>query len=218
MIKEIAQSYTDEFHRLQWELFPEEKTMPGRVIQITASRFAEGVTTTTLALATSMARTRNSEDVLVVEANLRDPAFHQVLGLGSNGSLARVLEGQEDVWGNIERVEAYGISVLPAGRSPEASGGEDLESYLQNLGDTLSKLRGKYRYILVDSPPLVPYRDSNIIARVTDGVIFVVEANVTRAQVLDFALRKMQTVEAKILGLVLNKREFRIPNWLYRYL
>jgi Mrp family chromosome partitioning ATPase len=46
----------------------------------------------------------------------------------------------------------------------------------------------------------------------------VVEANVTRAQVLDFALRKMQTVEAKILGLVLNKREFRIPNWLYRYL
>ena len=218
MIKEIAQSYTDEFHRLQWELFPEEKTMPGRVIQITASRFAEGVTTTTLALATSMARTRNSEDVLVVEANLRDPAFHQVLGLGSNGSLARVLEGQEDVWGNIELVEAYGISVLPAGRSPEASGGEDLESYLQNLGDTLSKLRGKYRYILVDSPPLVPYRDSNIIARVTDGVIFVVEANVTRAQVLDFAPRKMQTVEAKILGLVLNKREFRIPNWLYRYL
>ena len=218
MIKEIAQSYTDEFHRLQWELFPEEKTTPGRVIQITASRFAEGVTTTTLALATSMARTRNSEDVLVVEANLRDPAFHQVLGLGSNGSLARVLEGQEDVWGNIERVEAYGISVLPAGHSPGASVEEDLEPYLQNLGDTLSKLRGKYRYILVDSPPLVPYMDSNIIARVTDGVIFVVEANVTRSQVLDFALRRMQTVEAKILGLVLNKREFRIPNWLYRYL
>jgi tyrosine-protein kinase Etk/Wzc len=128
------------------------------------------------------------------------------------------LEGQEDVWGNIERVEAYGISVLPAGHSPGASVDEDLEPYLQNLGDTLSKLRGKYRYILVDSPPLVPYRDSNIIARVTDGVIFVVEANVTRAQVLDFALRRMQTVEAKILGLVLNKREFRIPNWLYRYL
>lgn len=218
MLRQIAQSYAEELHRMQWELFPEGKDSPARVIQITASRFAEGVTTTTLALAASIAGAHGDEGVLVVEGNLRDPSFHGMLNVGSSGSLHRVLEGQGEIWSNIERVEAYGISVLPAGQPLGSGTQEALESSLENLGPALDKLRGRYRYILIDTPPVLPFRDSNVIARVTDGVILVVEANVTRAQVVDVAIKRLESAEARILGLVLNKREFHIPAWLYRYI
>ncbi|MCX5861998.1 MAG: CpsD/CapB family tyrosine-protein kinase [Deltaproteobacteria bacterium] len=218
MISELSRSYADEFQRLRWELFPKGKTGQARVIQITASRFSEGVTTTSLALAYSIARSQRGEGVIVVEANLRAPSFHQVLGLRSNGSLARVLEDSDEIWSNVEYIDAYGLSVLPAGELPSSSDPEEFEVSLENIGDVLSKLRGRYRYIIVDSPPLVPFRDSSIIARVTDGVIFIVEAEVTRSQVVDFAMSRLKSAEATILGFVLNKREFHIPKWLYRFL
>jgi len=220
MIKELARSYANELHRLQWELFPEDQSAGGRIIQITASRFAEGVTTTTLALAATIAETTEREHgVIVVEANLRDPSFNKLLNVGAGGSLARVMHYQEDLWANIQYVDAYGIAILPAGVAADTvAGGADVESGLENLGNTLARLKGKYRYILVDSPPVIPFRDSSIIATVTDGVVFVVEAEVTRSQVVDFSLQKLSAVQAKILGLVLNKRQFHIPQWLYRYL
>lgn len=218
MINQLAETYADEFHRLRSELFPKDKAAHARVIQITASRFAEGVTTTTLALATYIARIHRGEGVIVVEANLRAPSFDQVLGLGSKGSLARVLEGSDNIWNNVEYVDAYGLSVLPAGRASSSTAPQDFEIYLESIGDVFSQLRGKYRYIIVDSPPLVPFRDSSIIARVTDGVVFIVEADVTRSQVVNFSMDRLKAAEATILGFVLNKRQFHIPRWLYRFL
>jgi Mrp family chromosome partitioning ATPase len=218
MISQLTQTYADEFHRLRWELFPKDKAAHARVIQITASRFAEGVTTTTLALAASIARSNKGEGVIVVEANLRAPSFHEVLGLGSSGSLARVLEGTDDIWNNVEYVDAYGLSVLPAGQASSSKGPQDFDVYLEGIGDVFSQLRGKYRYIIVDSPPLAPFRDSSIIARVTDGVVFIVEAEVTRSQVVSFSMDRLKAAEATILGFVLNKRQFHIPRWLYRFL
>ncbi len=220
MIKELAQSYADEFHRLHWELFPEDHMQTGRVIQITASRFSEGVTTTTLALAATIAASPQREQgVIVVEANLRDPSVQRYLSFESGGSLARVMGQGDDVWPHIQTVDALGVAVLPAGSVADAvpSGGE-LETAFNNIGKTLETLRGRYRYILVDSPPVIPFRDSNVIATMTDGILFVVEAEVTRSQVVDFSLKKLSAVQGKILGLVLNKRQFHIPQWLYRYL
>lgn len=220
MIKELAQSYADEFHRLQGELFPEDKMQTGRIIQITASRFSEGVTTTTLALAATIAaNARHEQGVIVVEANLRDPSVHRFCSFESGGSLARVMGQGDDVWPHIQTVEALGVAVLPAGLMSDAvpSGGK-LETTLNGIGKTLEMLRGRYRYILVDSPPVIPFRDSNVIATMTDGILFVVEAEVTRSQVVDFSLKRLSAVQGKILGLVLNKRQFHIPQWLYRYL
>jgi Mrp family chromosome partitioning ATPase len=216
MIKELAQAYSSEFHRLQSELFPEDKSQGGRIIQITSSHFGEGVTSTTLALAASMADgPRRDHGIIVVEANLRNPSVDKALNIGQGGSLARVMQDQDDLWSNIQTVDAYGMAVLPAG---VASDGADLEANLKNLGQTLERLRGKYRYILVDSPPVIPFRDSSIIATVTDGVVYIVEAELTRSQVVGFGIQKLSAVQAKIVGMVLNKRQFHIPRWLYRYL
>jgi Mrp family chromosome partitioning ATPase len=92
------------------------------------------------------------------------------------------------------------------------------ELYLEKMGKLIDKLKSYYKYILIDSPPVVPYLDSDIICTFADGVVIIVEANSTRAEVLNFAIRRLKSVDAPIVGLILNKRVFYIPKWLYRFL
>jgi Mrp family chromosome partitioning ATPase len=92
------------------------------------------------------------------------------------------------------------------------------EFYLEGIGKLIDMLRGKYRYVLIDSPPVLPYVDSDIISAFVDGVAIVVEANSTRSEVLNVAINRLKSVDAKIVGLILNKRQFYIPKWLYKFI
>jgi Mrp family chromosome partitioning ATPase len=216
MIKTLASAYSDQLHKLQWGLFPEEKPARTRVIQITAARFSEGVSTVTLALASSLARLFGAESTLALEANLRKPSFSQILGSGSPTSMQDALENDESAITAVARVEGFGFSVISAGSSL-AGDTQGPEFYLERIGILIDAFRGKFRYILIDSPPVLPYVDSDIIAGFVDGVAIVVEANSTRAEVLDVAISRLKSVDAKIFGLILNKRVLHIPKWLYKF-
>ena len=117
----------------------------------------------------------------------------------------------------ITKLEGYGISVLSAG-STRIEGGKGPEFYLEKLGKLLDQLKSRYKFILVDSPPVLPFIDTDIISGFVDGVVIVVEASSTPAEVLDVAINRLKSVEAPIVGLILNKRVFYIPNWLYRFI
>ena len=216
MIKTLASAYSDQLHKLQWGLFPEEKPARTRVIQITAARFSEGVSTVTLALASSLARLFGAESTLALEANLRKPSFSQILGSGSPTSMQDALENDESAITAVARVEGFGFSVISAGSSL-AGDTQGPEFYLERIGILIDGFRGKFRYILIDSPPVLPYVDSDIISGFVDGVAIVVEANSTRAEVLDVAINRLKSVDAKIVGFILNKRVFYIPKWLYKF-
>lgn len=217
MINTFASAYPDQLHRLQWALFPEEKLSRTRVIQITAARFSEGVSTVTLALASSLSRLFGVDSTVVLEANLRQPSFHQLLKTGSPTSMQEALENDDLTLNAITRVEGLGFSVISAGSMPTVGASQGAEFYLEGIGKLIDRLKGKFRYVLIDSPPVVPYVDSDIISGFVDGVAIVVEANSTRAEVLDVAINRLKSVDAKIVGFILNKRVFYIPKWLYKF-
>ncbi|MGP8284209.1 MAG: CpsD/CapB family tyrosine-protein kinase [Desulfomonilaceae bacterium] len=218
MIRTFASSYSDQLHRLHWALFPSEFADKSRVIQMTAARSSEGVTTVTLALASSMARLFGPDSTLVIEANLRKPAFHKILGGFSRTSILSVLENDETAVEAVTRLQDTGFSIISAGSIALESEAQGPEFYLEKMAKVVERLKPHYKYILIDSPPIVPYIDSDIIAGAVDGIVIVVEANSTRAEVLDFAISRLKSVDAPIVGLILNKRVFHIPKWLYRFL
>lgn len=218
MIKSFTYSYPDQLHSLGWALFPTQPTIEPRVIQLTAARFSEGVTTITLALANSMARLFGPDSTLVIEANLRKPDFRKMFGVGSQFSILHALENDELYQQSVVRLPDYGFSIIPAASiGPEAEY-QGPEVYLEKMGKLIERLRNHYNYILIDSPPIVSHLDSDIISAFVDGVVIVVEANSTRAEVLNFAIRRLKSVDAPVVGLILNKRVFYIPKWLYRFL
>ncbi|MCL5126039.1 MAG: CpsD/CapB family tyrosine-protein kinase [Deltaproteobacteria bacterium] len=218
MIRLFASSHVDQMHRLQWALFQAEAAKGPRVVQMTASRFGEGVTTVTLGLAASMARLFGPESTVVVEANLRKPSFHEVLGVIPKVPIINLLETGLGFLDAVVKIENYGFSVLSAGATPMESGHGGPETYLENLGKLFEDLGSRYKFILVDSPPVLPFVDSDIVAGTADSVVIVVEANSTKAEVLDVTINRLKAVEAQIAGLILNKRVFYIPRWLYRFL
>jgi Mrp family chromosome partitioning ATPase len=218
MIKELAVRFREEFYQLERAVFSKEDTAESVVVQFTSSHFGEGVSSITLALALFMARLRPSENVMVVEANLRQPSFDQIMNLKAEGSLLGILQKSGRLRDAIEKVDNYGFSVMPAGRAQVTDSLIPYESDLERFRDVLTVLRKKYRYILVDSPPVIPFNDATRICEVTDGVVLVVESERTRSEVVDHALDRLKSAGADILGIILNKREFHIPKGVYRFL
>jgi receptor protein-tyrosine kinase len=82
----------------------------------------------------------------------------------------------------------------------------------------LAELRKEFDYVLIDVPPLNKYADATALARQTDGVVVVLEANVTRKEAATKAVESLRSSGISILGAVLNKRTFPIPEKLYNLL
>jgi Mrp family chromosome partitioning ATPase len=80
----------------------------------------------------------------------------------------------------------------------------------------LEKLRREYRYILIDCPSLRESEHAVILAPLVDGVLLVTEANRTQKDQFQYAERTIENAGGRILGHVLNKRTYVIPDWLHR--
>jgi Mrp family chromosome partitioning ATPase len=217
MIDTLAKSFADEFHRLERSLF--NGTVPCSTVQFTSSHAGEGVTSVTLAFTRFLTSLHGDAAAIAVETNMRNSCFHELLDVPCGHNLRTVLAGTSKVNEAVQVSPKYGIHALPAG---PAFGPGDASSYaalLLNLGETvLPELQNRFKYVLLDSPPVVPFIDSSILCRMVRGVVVVVECNLTRSEVVRHTLDKLQSGQANILGTILNKRELHIPKWLYRFL
>jgi len=218
VIKDIASRFKDEFYRLERALFSKTGAGVSRVIQFTSSHSGEGVTSITLALAWFLAREHPTEEVVVVEANLREPCLEEILSFRSEGSLFECLQNSGSLRQAIHKLQDYNFSVIPAGGPHVTDTFISYDFKLNRLNDVLALLKKKFAYVLLDSPPVVPFVDAITICRMTDGVVLVVESERTRSEVVDHAIEKLKSGGAEILGTILNKREFHIPKSIYRFL
>jgi Mrp family chromosome partitioning ATPase len=218
MIRQLSVLFADEFHRLERALFQKGESRGSRVIQFTSSHRSEGVTAIILAFADYMAKLHGPQDVVVIETNFRNPSFGRIFSIASDHSLSHLLRREDSLEEALIEPADYGFSVIVAGRPEEDRNTPSIEASLEGLGEILMELRKSYKYILLDTPPIIPFIDAGIISSFTDGIVIVVESNLTRSEVLDDAIIRVQSGGAPILGIILNKREFQIPRWLYRLL
>jgi succinoglycan biosynthesis transport protein ExoP len=80
------------------------------------------------------------------------------------------------------------------------------------------ELRKEFDYVLIDAPPLNMYSEGFALGQLADGLVLVLEANATRRETATKVAERLNATEVKILGAVLNKRTFPIPESLYRRL
>lgn len=82
----------------------------------------------------------------------------------------------------------------------------------------LQTVRERFDHVVIDAPPLQGFPESIVLSRKADGVILVIDAGRTKRRAGLWAKQQIDDAGGKILGVVLNKRKFYIPNWLYRYI
>ncbi len=218
MITQLAKSFSEQFHELHRTLWGVRGSSRPTAVQFCSSHFSEGVTTTTLAFALCLAHTYGRESVIAIEANLRKPSFNDLLKIRPAITLFDVLAGRAPVEKAIDRSNSFGFSLISAGIEPPEGQRLEAERMLDNLGPTVIELKKHYSHILVDSAPVIPFIDASVIAGAVDKVVLLVEAKVTRSEVVDRSIQKLKSGGAEISGIVLTKREFFIPKWLYRFI
>jgi capsular exopolysaccharide synthesis family protein len=183
-----------------------------RTLLVTSSRSAEGKTTTAAALATSFARL--GQRVLLVDGDLRNPSVHRLLGVTNTTGLARFLSGGASFDQIIQTTSAGSLSVAPCGPLPpnpsELLAGPGLATFLQQAGDA-------FDLVIIDGPPVVGLSDAASLAAAVVATLFVVEAGKVRRAVVREAIRRLEAVEARIVGAVLCKFNARNAAYGYEY-
>ncbi|MFJ6653830.1 polysaccharide biosynthesis tyrosine autokinase [Microbacterium sp. NPDC091313] len=179
----------------------------GHSFVITSSLPSEGKSTTTLNLALALADA--GKRVALIDCDLRKPKVAEYLGTEGGAGLTDVLIGRARVadvmlpWGKRP------LYVLPAGKVPP-NPSELLGS--KQMGQLLDALSKEFDVVLCDAPPLLPVTDAAILARSTSGAIVVVSAGRTTTNQLGGALDALETVGAKVAGMVLSMVPTRGPD------
>ena len=82
----------------------------------------------------------------------------------------------------------------------------------------LKKVRESFDYIILDAPPVPRFPECRVLCTKADGVILVLEAGNVRRHVALRAKRTLEEAGARLLGVVLNRRKYYIPEWIYNRL
>lgn len=205
-----VRSYAALFERLAL-LLPESR---GRLVVLTSAARGEGRTTAAVNLALCAARLGGGR-VLLVEADLERPAMASLLETSAAPGLAQVLN-DELAWPDaLRRPNADRLAVLPAGAALTAA---RLATAGPRLATLAAEWRAQHDWVFIDTPPLLESAGGSILGRCSDGVLLVVRAGATRAEVLREAAARLRTGSVRVLGAVLNRRSFVIPAYAYRRL
>jgi capsular exopolysaccharide synthesis family protein len=180
-------------------LYSTREGLPG-ILLVTSAQASEGKTTTSYAVARGFARV--GKRVLLVDADLRRPSIHKVLGVENKVGLSSLLVGQSTPHDSIVASEHDGLNVLPAGPIPP-SPAELLSS--PRMAALLEEFDRDYDLVVIDSAPILGLADSTELAALADGVMVIIEASRGRSGQLKNALRRLRGSNPVILGAVLTK-------------
>jgi capsular exopolysaccharide synthesis family protein len=202
-----GEANTEDYQRLRASLMSALSPSALHTILVTSALHGEGATTVSIGLASALAKEREAR-VLLVEGNLRGPSLGGMLHAASNGGLSEFISGELTAEAVITRVEPLNLSLIVAGNT--ARHAVDLDP----VAGLLARLRPQFDFIVIDAPPVNSYADASILAPRVDGVILVVEADRTPVNEAEAAKRQLDKVDARILGVVLNRRRSYIPAFL----
>jgi capsular exopolysaccharide synthesis family protein len=172
---------------------------PPRVITITSALPNEGKTTTACNVAITLAQ--SGARVILVEGDLRKPAVGKYLGISNAAGLTNVLAGQHELRDVIVGYQRDTLAVLPSGPTPP-NPSEMLGS--QQMRHLLTSLANHYDLVIIDAPPLLPVTDAAVLSAASDGAILVIRHGKSRREEVERALQALTSVNAKVLGTVLN--------------
>jgi capsular exopolysaccharide synthesis family protein len=173
-------------------------------LAITSGAEGEGKTTTVVQLAVASAEV--GLRVAILEADLRRPALQQRLFPDTveplrPGFSNYLVEGTplEDV---IHTTNRPGVSLIPSGPIPPSPAALLETERARGIVDELLR---DHDIVLVDCPPLNVAADASIVASAADGVIVVVDLNTSKEDTVRDAIRRLRTVHAPLVGLLLNR-------------
>ena len=170
------------------------------LLMVTSAITGEGKSLTAANLAITMAQEYDLT-VLLIDADLRRPSIHTFLGFEQTIGLSDCLQDGIDIGDAIIKTNISKLSVISAGREV----GKPLELFAsKKMQELMAEIKHRYndRYVIIDTPPLLPFAETRSLAQIVDGIVLVIQEGVTPQESVLEAKEVLKG--CPILGVVLN--------------
>jgi capsular exopolysaccharide synthesis family protein len=206
---------SEAFRALRTSLLLSQADHPPQVILVTSALPREGKTTAAANLAVTLAQL--GDRTLLIDADLRKPGIGRLLSLGSGkyAGLSSFLAGVSSLdLVTIQHPAIPNLSAIPTGPLPP-NPADLLSSH--KLDEAIAELRTKFKFIVIDSPPIMAATDAVILSVKADGVLLVVRSGETPKEAFTRTRDLLLSVKCHLLGVVLNAVDSSAPDYYYSY-
>jgi capsular exopolysaccharide synthesis family protein len=206
---------SEAFRALRTALLLSQADHPPQVILVTSALPREGKTTAAANLAVTLAQL--GDRTLLIDADLRKPGIGRLLSLGNGkyAGLSSYLAGVSSLdLVTVQHPAIPNLSAIPTGPLPPNPA--DLLSS-QKLSEAIAELRTKFKFIVIDSPPIMAATDAVILSVKADGVLLVVRSGETPKEAFTRTRDLLLSVKCHLLGVVLNAVDSTAPDYYYSY-
>ncbi len=190
----------EAYRHLRTSLLFSSAGKPPQSILVTSSQPSEGKTTTAINTAVTLAQA--DADVVSVDCDLRRPRLHSYFDLENSQGLTNYLSGERNTEHLIKTCrELPRLKVITSGPIPPNPAELLSSNEMKNL---LQFLRGRYKHIIIDSPPAISFTDAAILSTLVDGVVIVAMAGKSSIHLMRRFKHRLGNIGARIYGVVLN--------------
>jgi succinoglycan biosynthesis transport protein ExoP len=206
---------SEAFRALRTSLLLSQADHPPQVILMTSALPREGKTTAAVNLAVTLAQL--GDKTLLVDADLRKPGINRALSLvdGKHAGLSSYLAGVSSLdLITVPHPAITNLEAIPTGPIPPNPA--DLLSS-RRLTELISELRTRYKFVVIDSPPIMAATDAVILSVLVDGVLMVVRSGETPKEAFTRTRDLLVGVKCHMLGVVLNAVDASSPDYYYSY-
>ncbi len=194
----------EAFHGLRTSVLLSTAKRPPATLLVTSAQQGEGKTTVVANLAASLAQLGDS--VLLIDADLRRPSLQKFFQVSRSTGLVNYLTGDSDWRSLVWQAAPIGVSVLFCGPVPPNPADLLSSEYMRSLIREASK---EYKFVVLDSPPLLNLSDSRILATLVDGVILVVGGGTTPRELVQRAYLSAVDAGSHVIGATINFADVR---------
>ncbi len=183
-----------------------EDGMP-KVVLVTSTQPGEGKSSTALAIAQNFARREKS--VLLIDSDLRKPAFKAA---DDSVGLSKLLTTEDRIAGHVVETQHPNLSLLPSGPIPPNPA--DLLS-TGRIRKIIAEASERFDLVVIDGPPTIGLADSPLLAAAAGNVMFVIESGRTRTRAAIEALNRLEATGTHVLGVTLTKAKDGLGGYGY---
>ena len=184
-----------------------------QAIVVTSSNPNEGKSEVSINLAASLAQ--QGKRVLLIDADMRKPTQHKIIGVMNTEGLSKFLLRETGAEA-IQRLEVLDVKfdVLTSGPVPP-NPSEMLASKM--MEQSIKAFVEHYDYVIIDTPPLLAATDAQVLARIADATLLVVDPKQSKRRQIVESKKRLDNVGARLLGTVMNKLKLSEGNNYYYY-
>lgn len=183
-----------------------------KTIIVTSSVPGEGKSTICANLAVVMAE--NGYKTILIDCDQRSPRQHKLFNTSNEKGLSDLLVGNIEFSEAVQKTEVPYLNIITSGTKPpnpsELVASEKMKNFIENLKEA-------YDYIILDTPPVIIVTDAQLLSTYADGCVLVVASSEVEKAAAVKAKELLEKVNAKILGVVLNKVNVKHKGSYYHY-